>query len=132
MNDDGSSRIFDGGFAWKPTQLIEGYSWDFKDTGTFVPAKGDKSTWQRYGKFKVVRKESVRVPAGEFEAWRIEFNGYGGNNRWQETVWYVPALRNFVATEVEVRRSSGQIERFERHELTSYSVRGADEALAKR
>ena len=45
--------------------------------------------------------------------------------------WYVPALRNFVASEYKERASDLKIKAFERHELTSFSVRGA-EHLAQR
>ena len=44
---------------------------------------------------------------------------------------YVPALRNFVASEYEERASDLKIKAFERHEPTSFSVRGA-EHLAQR
>ena len=45
--------------------------------------------------------------------------------------WYVPQLRRYVAWEEESRNSNGSFNRRERHELTSFSVRGA-EHLAQR
>jgi hypothetical protein len=89
----------------------------------------------------VLAKETVKVPAGEFEALRIETsfttngkNSASGNTyflRTKQTTWFVPALRNHVAMEIDVRNRTGQLTTFERHELTSFSVRGA-ELLAQR
>jgi hypothetical protein len=52
-------------------------------------------------------------------------------NQINEVLWYVPALRNFVASEYEKRGQNGNVQSYDRHELTSFSVRGADH-LAQR
>jgi hypothetical protein len=85
--------------------------------------------------------ETIKVPAGEFEAWKIEFSGYSeGQNesinktythRFKEISWYVPAVHNYVATENLTTDSKNRIVFFERQELTSYSVRGADRVAQK-
>ena len=92
---------------------------------------------QAQGEMIVRARESIKTPAGEFNAWRVERavfyqSNTGGRWRLAFTGWYVPELRNYVAFEEESRNSDGTFNRRERHELTSYSVRGADEALAKR
>lgn len=58
--------------------------------------------------------EKVQVPAGEFDAYRIECKGFwtlvfGGNatGSFQQTVWYAPAIRNQVKSIFEDRRPSG-------------------------
>jgi hypothetical protein len=90
-------------------------------------------------KIKVIKQEAVTVPAGTFTAWKIERSGFtdgvsssGGNytRRFTETSWYVPALKTYVASEYESWRGS-TLDTQTRQELTSYSVRGADQALAQ-
>jgi hypothetical protein len=55
---------------------------------------------------KVLRRERVRVPAGEFDAWVIRRTVYAGDSemslmetRITETEWYAPALRRTVRLE---------------------------------
>ena len=78
---------------------------------------------------RFVATEGVRVPAGEFSASRIEIDGTctrttpgqpGTFHAWRHVLWYVPALRYYVAFEWEWRDASGKLERREREELTSY------------
>jgi len=82
-------------------------------------------------------QETIKTPAGEFLAWKIDRDVWwktteGGAGSFKATGWYVPALRRYVAWDEESRNSNGSFNRRERHELTSYNVRGADEALARR
>jgi hypothetical protein len=79
-----------------------------------------------------VRVETVRVPAGEFNARRYEIEGAcrrsapgqtATYNTWKNTLWYVPELRYYVALEVETRTPSGQLDTHTREELTSVQVR---------
>lgn len=58
--------------------------------------------------------EKIKVPAGEFDAYRIECKGFwtlvfGGNSsgRFQQTLWYAPSVRNQVKSVFEDRRSNG-------------------------
>jgi hypothetical protein len=97
-------------------------------------------TEEYQGSLVVKAREKVKVPAGEFEAYRIEretqFTGTqtNGNGRWFGrnviVAWYVPELRNFVARDSEHRVGS-QPASLDRVELTSFSVRGA-ESFAQR
>lgn len=59
--------------------------------------------------------EKVKVPAGEFDAYRIECKGFwnlvvGGNasGTFQQTLWYAPAVRNQIRLVFEDRRPNGQ------------------------
>jgi hypothetical protein len=59
--------------------------------------------------------EKVKVPAGEFDAYRIECKGFwnlvvGGNasGTFQHTIWYAPAVRNQIRSVFEDRRPNGQ------------------------
>jgi hypothetical protein len=86
------------------------------------------------GTLEVLRRERVVVPAGEFDALRIErvlkYEGTGanGSDRWfgssVVTGWYVPELHCFVARDHEIRVGNKPPTR-ERIELTSYTVQSA-------
>jgi hypothetical protein len=103
------------------------------------------------GSMTVKRREKVVTPGGEFSAWRVELEIYGYTRRgqnegvfgsqntndgaWRKDVtgWYVPELRNYVAYEEQIRTPSGYqnsstsvFTRRERHELTSFSVKGGE------
>ncbi len=103
-------------------------NYEFKDVMV------DRTTRSARAKGAMVVKatETVKTPAGEFQAVRIEreefwqFDNSDLRGRFVFTGWYVPALRNYVAYEDEARDARGQLIRRERHELTSFSVRGAD------
>jgi hypothetical protein len=116
-----------------------------KSNGRFVSKDTGK------GSMTVKGREKIKTPAGEFNAWRVEIEIYGSSdgdvNRpasgvltWRRTMtgWYVPELRSYAAYEEEIRTSTGYqsgstatFAQRERHELTSYSVSGADD-LAQR
>jgi hypothetical protein len=91
---------------------------------------------------RVTGWERVRVPAGEFDALRVQRYVYAGNNeyfRTQEEIsqvdWYAPAVRNVVRSEgssshIDTSRSGGGRGRPLRvrgdwlvYELASFSVR---------
>ncbi len=107
----------------------EKYSLDWKNTQ-------GSGTEVREGDVQVVGLEKIKVPAGEFEAWKIEHTGFvNGKNthgtssytlKYRDVHWYVPALRNFVAHEYERRDRNGKIDRYTRNELTSFSLSSAD------
>jgi hypothetical protein len=81
--------------------------------------------------------EKIKTPAGEFNAWRVETEVFwqmqnaNSRGRFLYTGWYVPELRAYAAFEEESRNADNSFNRRERHELTSFSVRGA-ETLALR
>jgi hypothetical protein len=139
--DDGFLREFSPAQISLPSTLKTGFSEASRYTVAFRNADGVTGTEEREGTFTVLAKEMVKVPAGEFEAWKFEASGIttgkstasstGYYSRFKVTTWYVPALRNMVASEFEVRNRTGQLQTFERNELTSFSVRGA-ELLAQR
>ena len=138
---NGSSSDYSPAFKWLPANLTPGATEAIKHQLVWHRADGINGTEQREGTLKVLGTDKVKVPAGEFDALKIEMTGFGNgknlssnNNyivKFKEIWWYVPALRNFVASEFEQRDSGGKITFFTRHELTSFSVRGA-ENLAQR
>ena len=137
----GVLREFSPAEKWLPSTLQLGFSEPVTHKVVWRNADGTNGTEEREATLKVLAKERVKVPAGEFEAWKIEISGYAnGTNlsthapyvsKFINTVWYVPALKNYVANDLEWRDQRGKLNYFERHELTSFSVRGA-ENLAQR
>ena len=79
------------------------------------------------GESRVVGIESIKVPAGEFRAYRIEHKGTmkragaSGVGTFSLKYWYAPELRFWVAHE-EDTTWNGQMGRSERAELTSFSL----------
>ena len=78
--------------------------------------------------FKVVARESVTVPAGTFDAFKIEGRGYTDRgDSFQVTYWIAPEkVRSFVAYE-EVRSGSGRGRKLKvtnRVELVSFREAG--------
>ena len=100
-------------------------------------AEGDPTLRQVVADIQVKARETVRVPAGEFEALRIEMDSavdsrrgsQRWSNRWLHTYWYVPQLRYYAAMDLEVRSPNGQLERRDREELTSFEQRQGALAL---
>ncbi len=123
------------GYRLFPATLKAGYSEKEKYTLDWKNTDGS-GTEVREGDVQVVGLEKIKVPAGEFEAWKIEHTGFvsgkntnGGSSytlKYRDVHWYVPALRNFVAHEYERRDRSGKIDRYTRNELTSFSLSSAD------
>lgn len=138
---NGYLREYSPAYKWIPSTLRVGYSEPVKLTLVWQNANGNNGTEQRDGTVEVLAKEMIKVPAGEFEAWKIEFSGFGDGKilnlgsdygrRFKETSWYVPALQNYVAHENMTRDRKNKIVSFERHELTSFSVRGADSLMQR-
>lgn len=88
--------------------LTAGYKQSFKK----LPSTTGKSLFEAECEGKGMEK--VKVPAGEFDAYRIECKGFftqvfGGTARsaYQQTYWYAPAVRNHVKSTYEDRKSNG-------------------------
>ncbi len=75
--------------------------------------------------FKVVAREKITVPAGTFDAFRIEGAGWsrtslGESNSNNPKYWIAPGIRRPVASETYRRTSGGKVLSYERQELTAY------------
>lgn len=70
---------------------------------------------------RISARELIRVPAGEFDAFRIDGEGWGSNDRrLQGTYWLVPGLNPFyVKRELIARTRSGWYVVTVRHELVA-------------
>jgi hypothetical protein len=88
-----------------------------------------------HARMRVAAIEAVEVPAGRYEAFRVEMTGTQRVERpgqadtheaWTQTYWYVPELRYYAASELEVRDRAGALVRREREELTSLVLKGGE------
>ena len=130
-------RIFSAAYVYVPPILQAGAKTplDYEVEHKFTD--GRLLTEVNRGTMVVKGQEKVRTPAGEFNAWRVEIKvdgqlrGKAGSYFWHFTGWYVPELRAYVAFDDWSRNSNGTTNRNDHHELTSFSVRGA-ENLAQR
>jgi uncharacterized membrane protein len=69
-----------------------------------------------------VAKEKITVPAGTFEAYRLEAQGFNverGANL-QRKIWVAPGFNVDIAHEIVVRLRGGKFEQNDRQELVRY------------
>jgi hypothetical protein len=71
---------------------------------------------------KVVGRETVVVPAGTFDTFKIEARGFNMqlNARLERNIWVAPGVSGDIAHEISVRLRNGAIEQFDRQELVSF------------
>lgn len=105
---------FDTPLTFTPAEYQIGKKWTAMNTRT---VNGHKSivTFDLH----IAAVEKVRVPAGEFDAFRIEADGWNLTNdiKLNETHWLVPGLNFMIKREVMRRRRNGVITHSERTEL---------------
>jgi|CXWK01.1.fsa_nt_gi hypothetical protein len=83
--------------------------------------------WIESASCEVMGRESVTVPAGTFDAFRIDCDGWNTPrrqerfaNRWAEQVWYAPQVHRVVRHIVLVRTWKGLLQDKFMLELTGY------------
>lgn len=74
---------------------------------------------------KIADRERITVPAGTFNAFRIEAHGWrtaaGVRIAWNWKTWYAPAqVRHAVAWEWFTESARGSLKKADRHELTAF------------
>jgi hypothetical protein len=94
--------------------------------------------WRYQIKGKVLDWEKVRVPAGEFEALKIVVEArYGAvdsgadSGNLTETVWFVPALNNYVKLDYLDTDAQGRLYSRDSWELMSYTHKGIPPMAAR-
>ena len=110
------SVTYDAPVQFFPAELQVGKKW----TAGFSLFKNGVVSLAYYD-LHIVGKEKVTVPAGEFEAFRVEGEGWNKSYSVQlkTTYWLVPGLNFSVKRESTARRANGQYNNAERHELVS-------------
>lgn len=114
-------------FARYAFPLEPGKEWK-SDVSGENPAAGKRWHYQFNG--KALGWEKIKVQAGEFDAMKIELTAYyrgeevgsnGGNGQLNETVWFAPAVNNFVKLEYRDTDWTGRIFNRDEWELAAYS-----------
>lgn len=123
---DRGGMHFAPSFARYAFPLAPGKEWSSEIVGD--NSKAGKQ-WRYQIKGKVVDWEKVRVPAGEFEALKIVVeaqyaeaadSGHPGG-KLNETVWFVPALNNYVKLEYQDADAQGRLYSRDSWELMSFA-----------
>lgn len=102
-----------------PTEFSVGKKWSTRYRLDYADGRHD---WVEYD-FKVVARESVVVPAGTFNAFRVEGKGWvmGIGFSLDTKYWAAPdKVRRAVAYEFLWHERSGRIYKYDREELVSY------------
>ena len=73
---------------------------------------------------KVVGRETITVPAGTFDTFKIEARGYNVQlgARLERNIWVSPGVSGDIAQEIVVRLRTGVLEQNDRQELVSLKV----------
>ena len=115
-----------GGFStprqFYPAELFVGKKWRtmFKQS-----RPGGLAYTFRYD-LKVVSRETIVVPAGTFDTFKIEARGFNMqlNARLERNIWVAPGVSGDIAHEILVRLRNGAIEQNDRQELVSLRQAG--------
>lgn len=112
--------------------FIPEYSVGKRWTTRFKRTQPDGQTADVDYEFRVVTREQVTVPAGTFNAYRVEGQGWtaatgtgafaaAGTISLQNTYWIAPGIRRAIANEIIRKHSRGRVLSSERQELTAYT-----------
>ncbi len=109
-------------YAAPNADIHAGQTWSDIQGSVFIMFYG---TQRFLAQAKVIRKESVKVPAGTFDAWRIEAES---ENQWtartvrlKYTYWYAPDMLRTVKMVTEVK-PDGQAPVLDTYELISFQA----------
>jgi uncharacterized caspase-like protein len=104
-----------------PAELYVGKKWT-----TMFRQSRERGTYNTFRyQLKVAGKETVTVPAGRFEAYKIEARGFNLDRRaaLERDIWVVPGVDADIAHETKVRLANGMIEQYDRQELVALPQR---------
>ncbi len=113
-------KEFDAPQQFTPAGFQVGKKW----TATFIRTR-DGLAATIYYDLQIVRREKVSVPAGVFDAFRIEGQGWNrtAGKHLEMTLWLVPGLNFQVKRETVNHNRKGRLKDSERHELVSLRQR---------
>lgn len=113
-----------GGFStprqFYPAELYVGKKWQT----AFKQSRGGGVTYTFRYDMKVVGRETITVPAGTFDTFKIEARGYNIQlgARLERNIWVSPGVSGDIAQEIVVRLRTGVLEQNDRQELVSLKV----------
>jgi len=105
------------------TELKAGQLWDDVPGIFFMPASGKKTL---VSQVRVVKQETVRVPAGAFASWRIETeseedsSGQGAHDKVKCTFWYSPEMKRTIKITIDTIANIQVRSGSEAYELASF------------
>jgi uncharacterized caspase-like protein len=107
---------YDSPVQWTPAEFQVGKKW----TAAFRVTKGDKSS-NAYYDMQIVKRETINVPAGSFDTFRIEGEGWNTTRglRLDLKLWLVPGINFAIKREYITRNRRGGIGQSERQELVA-------------
>lgn len=120
-------REFTAPIQNNPAELQIGKKW----TGVGrLTVKGTTSDF--YYDYVVARRETITVPAGTFDTFAIEAEGWNRTfgDKLKQTLWVVPGLNFFIRRDYVVRNRGGNYTATERHELVELTQGGVDASCA--
>ena len=105
-----------------PAELIVGKKWQTR----FKQSRPSGITYTYQYDLKVVGRESVTVPAGTFDCYKIEARGFNMElgAYLERNIWVSPGISADVAQEIKVRLRNGRMEQNDRQELVTYTPKG--------
>lgn len=115
-----------GGFStprqFYPAELFVGKKW----RTMFRQSRPNGIVYTYRYDLKVVGRETIVVPAGAFDTFKIEARGFNMqlNARLERNIWVAPGVSGDIAHEIFVRLRSGTIEQNDRQELVSFRQAG--------
>lgn len=116
----GDGKVFTGAQYFVPDYSM-GKRWTSRHRVT--SAKGNQ--YDTVYDFKVVARESKTVPAGTFDAFRIEGTGWtqgpSGSISLQSRYWVTPGVRRFIAAHFWQKHTKGKVLENKRVELISFA-----------
>lgn len=115
-----------GGFStprqFYPAELFVGKKWQ----SAFKQARPGGNTYTFRYDMKVVARESITVPAGTFDTFKIEARGFNVQlgARLERNIWVAPGVSGDIAHEIFVRLRNGAVEQNDRQELVAFRQAG--------
>ena len=111
---------YDSPVQWTPAEFQIGKKW----TAAFRLTKGDNSS-NAYYDMQIVKRETISVPAGSFDTFRIEGEGWNTTkgSRLDLKLWLVPGINFPIRREMITRNRRGGFRQSERQELVALRQR---------
>ncbi len=105
---------FDPPFGSTPAEFQVGKTWESRST----QKANDGNTNQFRGTFKVVARETITVPAGTFQTWVVDYQGFASNgSSFRSRNWVDPRYGLAIKREEVARNRNGNIFRSEIREM---------------
>jgi hypothetical protein len=107
---------FDTPVQWTPAEFQLGRKW----TAAFRRTQGG-STSNAYYDMHIAARETISVPAGSFDCFRIDGEGWNTTNgaKLEIKLWLVPGINFSIRRDFVTRNKFGRFGQTERNELVS-------------